>query len=211
MNPRWSLPRLWPGAECFILGGGPSLQLVDVEALHGRRVIAVNNAHQAAPWADVMFYGDGPWLRDHRRALLEFGGLKLTTCRSHVDEPGIRVIDRDMINHGISTDPSVVRWNRSSGACAMNIAAHFGVRRITLLGFDMRHVDGRKHWHPDLPGDIADNPYPRFLEVFPKIAADLAAIGIEVVNATPGSALTVWPIVHPDELGIGRSQAEARC
>jgi hypothetical protein len=210
MTPRWSVPRIWPGGECFILGGGPSLTLVDIDRLQGRRVIAVNDAYRIAPWADVMFYGDGPWLTAHRKALLDFAGLKISGCATQTNEPGIRHVYRDMINHGISRDPTEVRWNRSSGACAINLAVHFGVKRIVLLGFDMRRVDGQKHWHPDV-NDDPGNPYPRFLEVFPVIARDAEALGVEILNATPGSALTAFPIEEPAELGIGRAREEARC
>jgi len=93
-------------------------------------------------------------------------------------------------------------WNISGGACAIGLAYHFGVKRIVLLGFDMRKVDGKANWHDDyvVPKPFRFNPYSRFLSVFPGIAKDLKRLNVECVNATPGSALTVFPIVKLEDI-----------
>jgi hypothetical protein len=50
------VPKLWPGSTVVCLGTGPSLTAEDVEAVRGRaKVIAINNAHALAPWADVLY------------------------------------------------------------------------------------------------------------------------------------------------------------
>jgi hypothetical protein len=204
----WRAPRLWPGEECFILGGGPSLTQADADKLNGRRVVVVNQSYRLAMWADVLFYGDCRWINPNREALLTFGGLKVTTCRRHTQEPGVHVITRKDTG-GLSLDPGSIVWNLSSGACAINLAFHFGVKRIVLLGFDMQKVPlaegetGRTpyNFHADyqVQGE-KHNPYPRFLRTFPALARDLAAQNVEVVNATPESALTIWPARSLDEV-----------
>ncbi len=181
----------------MILGGGPSLAQVDLSLLAGRHVIAVNNAYKLGPW-DVMFFGDGGWLRAERERLVSFTGIKVTVAKEHLDEPGLLVVKRSRGRFGISEDPGVLTWNLHSGACAINLAVHLGVRRIVLLGYDMRKIDGQSNWHADYPPQPpSKNPYPRFLMPFEAIARDLARLQVEVVNATPGSALTAWPIVDP--------------
>lgn len=202
------MPRLWPDGECFILGGGPSLEQVDVNRLKGRRVIAVNNAYKLGDWIDVLFFGDCHWYQWHKIALLNFAGLKVTTCEQHVNKLGIRVVKRRNIPHGISRDPGILSWNLSSGACAINLAVHFGVKRIVLLGFDMRKVGERSRWHNDYPAPVNRrfDPYPRFMRPFPAIACDLERYHIECINASPGSALKVFPIVDPAELGIQKEE-----
>ena len=190
----WRVPKIWPGGECFILGGGPSLAALDINDLKGRRVIAVNGAYKLANWIDVMFFGDCRWLNQWGKGLLDFAGLKVTTCEQHAGKPGIQWVKRRSSPYGIATDPAMVSWNLSSGACAINLAVHFGVKRIVLLGFDMRIVDNQHNYHADYP-PVKKDPYGRFLRVFPKIKEDLDAKGIECVNATPGSALAVFPIM----------------
>ena len=45
-----------------------------------------------------------------------------------------------------------LRVNGNSGAGAINLAYHFGARRILLVGMDMKPgPNGEKHWHPDHP------------------------------------------------------------
>jgi len=204
----WRVPRLWPNETCYILGGGPSLNLVDLDRLGahpGRRVIAVNCAYRVAPWADVCFYGDCTWLKANREMFRLFAGLKVTTCAGHENEPGIHVLVKKTGPKGILWDPATVAWNVSSGACAINLAVHFGVNRIILFGFDMHASpegdNNFHHWYP--PSNSQQNPYRRFLQAFDRIAADLADHEIKIINACPGSAIHQWPIVSPDDLGFG--------
>lgn len=197
----WAAPKIWLNGECYILGGGPSLKTVDVNRLRGKRVIAVNNAYRLGDWIDVMFFNDLGWFRMHKQELLGFAGLKVTTNVHCKDEPGICVIGKRNSPYGISRDPAIVTWNKSSGACAINLAVHFGVRRIILLGFDMRKIDGECNWHRDHQRvNDKKNPYPMFLRPFPLIAKQLEQQRVSCVNATPGSAIDVFPIVEPEEV-----------
>lgn len=202
-DPRlWIAPKLWPDGECFILGGGPSLKALDINRLKGRRTIAVNNAYKLADWIDVLFFGDCRWLGAHREALLHWAGLKVTTCERHIGKPGLKVIKKLNRIIGLSSDPGVVAWNLSSGACAINLAVHFGVKRMVLLGFDMQKVDGKTNWHDDYPAPInpRHNPYPRFMGKFPAIAEALKRRKIECINACPDSALEVFPKVAMEDV-----------
>jgi hypothetical protein len=132
--------------------------------------------------------------------LLNFAGLKVTTCIQHVNKPGIKVMHRRNTPSDLARDPSTLTWNLSSGACAINLAAHFGVRKIVLLGYDMRKIEDAHNWHTDYgPPPPKKNPYARFMRPFPGIAASLSKMRIECVNATPGSALDVFPIVSLKE------------
>jgi len=197
----WRVPALWPKGECFILGGGLSLRDVNLGLLKGRRVIAVNNAYKLGDWIDVMFFGDCRWLNQYGAGLLDFAGLKVTTCEKHLDKPGIKVVKRRNTPHGISRDPGILSWNLSSGACAINLAYHFGVKRIILLGFDMKKNGDKHNWHDDYePHHSKFNPYGRFMRPFPHIAEDLKRLNVECVNAAPRSALDVFPRVKLEDV-----------
>lgn len=198
----WIAPPIWKGGECFIIGGGPSLRGFDIDRLKGRRVIAVNQAYKLAPWIDVMFFGDCRWLASNAAALLHFAGLKVTTCEQHIGKPGITVIKRLNRISGISIDPGILAWNLSSGACVINLAVHFGVKRIILLGYDMQVVDGNHNWHDDYAkhNNPRRNPYPRFMRNFPAIAEGLKRKNIECLNACPTSALDVFPKVKLEDV-----------
>lgn len=201
----WEAPRIWPGEECYIIGGGPSVKDCDLTPLHTKRVIAVNNAFTLGPWP-VMFYGDCRWEIQHRETLRQFSGLRVHGCSQNEGVAYVHKILRIANQYGIHRDPAKLCWNLSSGACAINLAVHFGVKRIVLIGFDMQKVGGESNYHRDhdihkaTPKQQAVyDPYERFLAPFPKIAEDLSRIGVECVNATPGSALTVFPTMTLEE------------
>ena len=203
MNERgWRVPTLWPGATVYILGGGPSLNKVDVGRLRGQRVIAVNHAFKKAPWIDVMYFGDRGFYFAEREAIDKFAGLKVTTYRKHGDKPGVLWIKRRTKPYGIrpESEKHLITWNSSSGATAIGLAAHFGASKIILMGFDMRKIGGYRNWHSESPVVEKKDPYKRFLHPFPYIAADLQKMGIECINATPGSAIEQFPIVTPEEV-----------
>lgn len=207
-NSNWIVPRLWPDGECFILGGGPSLEKIDMSRMAGRRVIAVNNAYQLGDWP-VMLYGDCAWWKTmrnseglgHKAMLAKWGGLKVHPCKNGCVPAGVHILNRRNRPFGIQRSPDRVAWNLSSGACAINLAVHFGVARIVLLGFDMRRIGDEHNWHREHGQRPAKfDPYPRHLEPFAAIARDLKAMAVECINATPGSAIECFPIRDPEDI-----------
>lgn len=203
----WRIPRIWRDRTAYILGGGPSLRSVEVTRLKGQRVIACNNAYRLAPWIDVMVCMDAQWPEHpiHQRELPMFAGLKISGHKDHRaqkhDGLDLRVV-RGRTESGISTDPNAVHTNLNSGAFAISVAVQLGARRIILLGFDMQTVEKTHNWHADhkVRAGQDRNPYPKFLARFPAISEDLKRLGVECINATPGSALTVFPIVDPESV-----------
>jgi len=181
----------------FILGGGPSLADVDLSLLHGQRVIGVNQAFKLGPWVDVLYFGDCDWY--HRYGMPEirqYAGLKISSC-SIIPQFGWKHVHRVRRTkpYGIEYEHrDAVAWNNNSGASAINVAYWLGAERVVLVGFDMHKQDGRKNWHDDYRGE-RHNPdlFDRHLKGFPAIAEDAEKIGLEIINATPHSAITVFP------------------
>ena len=161
----------------------------DVDACRGRaRMIVVNNAYHLAPWADVLYAADEKWWRWQKGAT-GFAGLKYTIDPQRSPWPGLQVL-RNTGAHGLERQPTGLRTGFNSGYQAINLAVHLGAARILLLGYDM-HGDHFFGAHPDQ----SRPPFAVCLREFPSLAAPLAALGIDVVNCTPGSALRVWPVV----------------
>lgn len=86
------------------------------------------------------------------------------------------------INHGMN-----------SGYQAINLAYHFGVSRIILLGYDMQHTEGKRHWFGDHPKSLtnADGIH-NWVKGFSLLAKDLEREGVEVINCSPTTALTCF-------------------
>ena len=200
---RWTVPQEWVGETCYILAGGPSLRGFDAEALRGRgRVIAINNSFLLAPWADVLYYADRCWWLAHREeALRVFKGQYRVSVNAS-DDGTKRLRTTGM--SGLEKDPGALRHGGNSGYQAIGIAYHFGATRIVLLGYDM-HVNGSQtHWHEGHLRWTAEAQervlHDVFLPRFQSLVAPLKAAGVEVLNATPGSALTCWPAVRLEDL-----------
>lgn len=191
---KWAVPREWPGETVFILGGGNSLKGFDAEVLRGRgRVIAIKEAGLTmAPWADVIYWADKVWCdgdskrpANGARLHLHTGRYKIT--RSKCDKTfghDVKLLDCDQ-KAGLSTDPTKIGGVCSGGNC-INLAYLFGAKRIVLLGFDMSgpNWDGRERRAE------RDHAYTqRFMPAIARMALPLQQAGVEVINATPGSAL----------------------
>lgn len=197
----WSVPKLWPDSTVFILGGGPSVNDLDVSRLRDQRVIAVNSSFLIAPWADCLAFGDSAWLTWNRAKLhLHTGPFKVTWAGIAATITGlnVHVLGRDR-RSALSTDPRLVAGS-NSGHGAVNLAVHFGARRIVLLGFDMKpSKDGQNNWHTYHPRPTPPSRYAVFIAEMERAAPLLEGLGIEVLNCCPDSALTCFPVVGFDE------------
>lgn len=200
------IPKVWEGQTAFILGGGPTLpDSLAGRSLDDHNVLGVNAAY-TIPCVDVCWFGDAKFYWWNKQGLDAFGGWKFTYNRglrhgfASVDgQDGIRVVRRGK-GRGLDMRNGYIGWNCSSGGSAINLAAQLGATRIILLGYDMRVVDGRKNWAPHEHERTKLNPYNNFLRPFGRIRQDAKRLGIQILNATPGSALRKFPFVNLDEV-----------
>ncbi|MBU2249828.1 MAG: hypothetical protein KKD77_23980 [Gammaproteobacteria bacterium] len=162
--------------------------------------------YEPREWVDAVWFGDSRWYEWHVHDLKRFPGL-IAHCAVTLRSKSLMHFDRGKPS-GIETDPSKISWNSNSGASAINFAYHLGVRRVVLLGYDMKFIDGKSNWHDDHPNK-SESPYWRFIRAFFKIANDAKMLGLEIINATPGSALTNFPIMSLQEY-LTQEAEEAR-
>lgn len=194
----------WSGQTCVIAASGPSLTPEQVlRAGASTRVITTNSSWKLAPDPDVIYGCDFMWWKTyHAEVKQAFGNLDRcwTQDRSAAQQFGLRYVR----NEGrVGLGHRAVRVNGNSGAGAINLAYLFGCRRILLIGFDMREVDGRKHWHANHPAPLVQTQmFREWIHKFMTLAADLKQAKCEVINCTPGSALQCFPMSTLDkELG----------
>lgn len=209
MAPFWTIPRAWPGETAFILGGGPSLKGFDGGQLAGRRVITINNSWELCPAADILYFCDGRWWDQHGdRVKQQFRGDRIVTISKTVRDSNVFKLQNAIKERGLTENRSALVHGSNSGYQAINLAYLLGAARIVLLGYDMniRTVDESSdgtHWHRGHPGQIRDNFNVRIQKVFlprmKELIQPLAAAGVEVLNATPGSAIDWWPRIDLKE------------
>lgn len=133
--------------------------------------------------------------------LPQFKGLKLT------QDPKMEVLRRKwgvrrvLVDRGsdklLVGQLGKIGWGGNSGFQALNLTVQFGVRKIILVGYDMR-VDGQLHWHPD-HGRGMNNPTAKNVERWRRVTDEaweiLKALEVEVVNVSKITALSRYPVV----------------
>lgn len=195
----------WADAAVVIMASGPSLSVEQVAAVYAwrtaegmsdrRRVIVINTTFRLAPWADMLFACDMGWWTLHiAEAREDFRGeLWTQDLRAQLEYKVRRV--QSVRSEGLGRKPGVIHQGHNSGFMAINLAWQCGASRIVLLGFDMRDVDRRSHWHGDHPKPLnLCRNFPLWIAALNALAADLRVEGTDVVNCTPGSALTCFPM-----------------
>lgn len=207
---KWRIPQMWSGATVFVIGGGPSVAGADLclsyrqrRHLFSHRVIGVNNAGFLDNGVDLLFFGDAKWYDWNKDRVQQHTALVATSHPQFEHYSHILYLQRTNKAGYRFRSPDVLPWNGSSGGSAIALAAMLGAYRIVLVGFDMRSIAGVKNFHkehlerPTIQDSDSADPYrPRFLRFLSKLEElkeRLDRQGIETINTTPDSALTVFP------------------
>jgi hypothetical protein len=192
----------WAGQPAFIICGGPSAAEQGIERLRGRRVIVINASVKAAPWADILIFADdNPW-RWYRSEIEAFNGrvVKVYDGKPSARFPVRFEQYRKTRPPVLSRDPSCLTLARTTTTGAINLAAHLGSRLIVTLGLDgKRSEDGRSHHHKPHPKPPMLGCWEKHRKELCSIVPSLKEWGVEVLNASPGSACDAFPIVTLDE------------
>lgn len=188
----------------------PNIYSPYMQALHSKHVIGINVSFMIGDWLDMVFFGDSGFFDRYQSGLASFRGIKVT-CNSTVGKT-VNWVKYTPCDHsrkrGISKFTNMVSWNGNSGAAAISIAAHTGAKRIILLGFDMNlSSDKMQHWHDvyqrgkvETEKRLRNLPFDKHLRGFEDIAKDAKKRGIEIINASPDSAITQFPKYTVKEL-----------
>jgi hypothetical protein len=174
----------------IVAATGPSLTSL-VSGCAGRDVIAVNDAVWLFPNAVALYAADFDWWQIHG-GVLDFGGLKLS-ARCDVNTAADVA---QLKTWGVS--PAILE----SGSCSLHggisVARMLGYGRAVLVGADMR-VTNPRHYFGDHPAGLRHTAdYSEMIEELETRASRWS--GLEILNATPGSALTAFPFVRLEDL-----------
>lgn len=194
MNARISIKREWEGQTAAIFASGPSMSSALADQCRELRTIAVNNqAIDCAPWADIIYGSDAKWWRHYMPKVSALPGRKISV------EIGLPIHGVDYLRPSsqiFDERPGFLSTGANSGYAALCLAAKLGAKRVLLYGYDMGPRHGRMRRH-DYPANL--NSRPRFADWIPRfqaLAPYLSSREVEVINCTPGSALTCFPFQH---------------
>lgn len=103
-------------------------------------------------------------------------------------------------NPGLSLDASTILTGKNSGYQVVNLAVLAGGNPILLVGYDMRHIDGKDHFvggEHSIP--TPENNLKGYAKNFRTMVEPLRRIGVDVINVTPGSAIDCFPRMSLEE------------
>ena len=217
-----SIPRRFPGEVAIVAGTGPSLTPEVIETCNAARadgkarIFTANRAHEvldtdvihACNWEFYDTYGDR---------------LKDKDCDKWTSHPSLKDSRPDWLlwiegrwEPGLSKDPNYIHYHHGSGPQLVNIAYLYGCHRLILVGWDMRYPGkldnsnknyaGPRHFFADPgypPGEDVltvthwsktDDSGKKFGLIREMETIHPADYGIEIINATPGSAMECFPM-----------------
>jgi len=169
----------WEGHIAVVVGSGPSARYAPLELLRNRaKFIVINDSWKLAPWADILFACDVAWW-DQNNGCPEFKGRRVTASPNC------------MKKYNIDLFCSV---GTNSGLRGIFLAQRLGANPICMVGFDM-HPNNGVHWH-EARKNLRE-PGPNEMLVWRQetewAAERFKEKGVQVINCTPGSALTKYP------------------
>lgn len=213
---------IFKGMTAVLIATGPSVtdeQINYIKEKHAQgrcKVLTLNNVYQKVPFTDMHLSCDFPWWRwyyPRDKALRDLPCPKYTWHPDIAKQFNIDYIQGE-VKPGLSADPSIIHINHGSGPMWINMALHLGIEKLILIGHDMRYAPDYKpqqrkpgstprHYFNEYPGPLQHWPSVKvglskpgvldgLIDVYKKMVPQVNAAGMDVVNCTPGSALTVF-------------------
>ncbi len=184
----------------FLIGGGASLRGFDFTGLRNERVWAINTAFLDCPWAELVYWTD-PWVYERNQAAFDaFPGRKVLGL-DRTRKPRLEFERSDIERlyfsglEGFDERPGHCRHGNNSGYALLHKAIQANEPRIYLLGYDMRADEKRSNYHNRNQRVIRDEVFARQMcRYFPGLVEPARARGVEIMNLSPQTRLTLWPV-----------------
>jgi hypothetical protein len=199
MPEHWEPDRSFNGLTVVLVGGGPSFAAMDLTVLKGHRFIAINSScRRVRPIAttdDMLYFTDNSWNENRPHYAAGWPGPVVTSNRHAKIRMGsaVRWIDMFKMTAEFGVRPDYLQ--ASSGHIAAGLAAVMGAAKIVLIGFECQAVEGRTHGHDEYSQHDVGVYVERFLPGWRSLAGVFKRMGVEVINATPNSAVQEFPFL----------------
>jgi hypothetical protein len=155
----------------------------------------VNDAVYLLPGAFALVASDASWWLVNEARLGGYPGARIMPVRYPDSDPPRGVTPLQSCE-GESFAPFSA--GQCSGFAAISYALHLGYKRVALVGFDMRTVDGKRHFFGDHPLPLRNTDPQQFTPYFER-AAELLPDDVTITNCTPHSALRCFPFADLED------------
>jgi hypothetical protein len=199
--PPETIPRIFEGDTAVLFATGPSLtpavaaEVMAAAAGSRLRLFGCNDAYRAVPVLDVHYACDFAWWRIHypevAQCQIAEGMWTQEPSMSKSQFPLLRRIAGNS-SPGLSDKQNMIHFGNNSGFQLINLAYLFGIKRMILCGYNMQVINKQKHFFGEHPQGLnRGGGYTGFAANFETIKP--AKHGIEIINATPQTALHCFP------------------
>lgn len=191
------------GRTVYVIAGGPTVKTQNLDLLKGKHVICLNNSYSIYPDALALYWADETWVAKHLDGVSAHAAKFRFHSKFHVSNKylesdkhlglGNSTILKRTGDRGIDTELNNVRGN-NSGAHILNLLYNCNVKKIVLLGYDMKVINSKSHWHAghDLP--IKPEVYSNlFIPSIQSMADAFKRASITVINTSSDSDLKCFP------------------
>jgi hypothetical protein len=174
---------------------GPSLTEEVVEYVREHKgdhiVFGCNDVYKICDFMDVHYACDTRWWeingKDFREKFPDQESW--TQCKGSATKFNLEWTNGKH-NSGFSVDPNLIHFGSNSGYQQLNIAFLMGCNKFILLGYNMRHINGKSHFFGDHQGGMNNSsPYKSFLQKYETIQEPIKKL---IVNCTADSALRAF-------------------
>jgi len=196
-----SIVRHCDGGTAVLFATGPSLSdevVSQVRAACVKRKIFLfgcNDAYRMVSGLDAHYACDAKWWRVHYADIAQQSfPLGMWTQEPHLSQAEFPLLHRiaGKAGNGLSGSQDLIHFGNNSGYQLINVAFLHGIKKMILCGYNMKVVKGQRHFFGDHPQGLnRSGNYTGFAKHFNTIKPE--ALGIEIINATPDTALTAFP------------------
>lgn len=129
-----NIRQLIRGNPVYIVGGGQSVQNVDLRELRNKITIGINDAFRYIPMCNIVYFMDRSWAR--RTQDVPESVLRVTSKHLHAEVRKPEFSDVILVHspYIVNVEDSV--FGNNSGVQALTMALNFGASEVNLLGFD---------------------------------------------------------------------------
>ena len=184
------------GKTVVIAGQGPSLVPAQLTYLQEHlTTIALKDTYIHAPNASIVYACDRIWWADRWKtdqALRDHRGIRLCLDWQRMDTgiPDLWWL-KSAGAKGLAATPGYVKHSNNTGQQAVDLAVGMGAKRILLLGYTMKQVNGRSHFH-DRHQNIDNAILDTYRGNMTIAAKQLAVLGVSVYTVGE-TALKCFP------------------
>jgi hypothetical protein len=193
----------------FVLGGGPSVKSLDLSLLKDRHVIAINASAYDVVEPTALYWADDYWAEENANMLESHPcKYKFSSRRYGKAEFGKygEFILRLVGGNGYASNPEQIKGN-NSGAHVINFCINMGAKRIILLGFDMKYVNNKSHYHDRYTKPVIYDTYKEvFIPSINALYAATASMNLDIINCSMDSELHCYKKVPFEEVIASESK-----